>query len=170
MSISHSGGVASVGAFTQPSITPTQDCIRFISDDCSTPFDPNADNTRVKEFLNVLDKAGLPYDCGAMDNLATAVCALICTAINQSRDQGIRQGSFVEGNTVTITYSTPFAVAPIPVVTPLFNGQTVVVGDAWWQINAASISTTGFTATMQATDASATSPGFTWHAQTDCQP
>lgn len=93
---------------------------------------------------------------------------LFCAAVNATRAQGIEQGSFSEGDVVTITYPNPINPAPIPVVSPLFNGQTSTAGDAWWQINAASISATGFTATMQVADSAATSTGFTWQAQTDC--
>lgn len=168
MSISHSGGVNSVGAFTQPAVTPTSDCVRYISADCSTGFDPNADNARVKEFLNVMDKAGLPYDCGALDNMATAICSLICQRINESRDQGQVSGTYSEGNTVTVTYSTAFANTPVPVVTPFFNGDLGTGGDAWWQIDPSTISATGFTAALQTASGGATSNGFTWQAQTPC--
>lgn len=93
---------------------------------------------------------------------------LFCDAVNATRDQGIRTGAFIEGNTVAVTYGTVFTSIPIPVVTPLFNGATNTVGDAWWQINQNSITATGFTATMQATESDSTSPGFTWQAQAAC--
>lgn len=82
MTIFHSGGVPSVGPYTQPAIAATADCVRFISDDCSTPFDANSDNSLKKELLNLTDAAGIAYDCSSLTNITDAIQALICQAFD----------------------------------------------------------------------------------------
>ena len=40
---------------------------------CTPRFDPAAANAVMSEILNVMDDAGIPYDCNRLDNLSLAV-------------------------------------------------------------------------------------------------
>ena len=48
---------------------------------CTPRFDPSAANAVTSEIINLVQCAGLPYDCSRLDNLCQAVTNLICDVI-----------------------------------------------------------------------------------------
>ena len=49
----------------------------YPTNQCNPRFDPRQANGVISEIANVSIKAGLSYNCGNLDNLSTAICALI---------------------------------------------------------------------------------------------
>lgn len=67
---------------------------KYYAPRCNPRFDPDAMNGVISEILNLMKCAGIPYDCGDLDNM--------CKAVEHHGIRGVQQFSLPSG--------TPFAI------------------------------------------------------------